>query len=146
MKTRQFHGVTSFILVFIALMIGLGVMFAASWLWGLIYLAVMALAPQAILRAYCAKCPCQAHCAHIFPGKAAKAFSRTPGPYTLLEIGIMVIAVALLVGLPQYWLWPYPTLFVTFWVLSGIAFIQIRAFVCKTCNNIYCPVRIKTQN
>lgn len=146
MKARQFHGVTSLSLVLIATLIALGVMFITSWLLGVIYLAVMALAPQAILRAYCAKCPCQAHCAHIIPGKAAMSFSRTPGPYTLSEIGIMSIAIVLLLGLPQYWLWSYPVLFATFWVLSGIAVIQIRVFICKTCNNIYCPVRIRIQN
>jgi hypothetical protein len=146
MKTQQFHGVTSFILMMIAMLIALVVMFMTSWLLGLIYLAVMALAPQVILRAYCAKCPCQARCAHIFPGKAAMAFSRTPGPYTLLETGSMMIAMLLLLGLPQYWLWQYPALFITFWGLSGVAIVQIRAFVCKTCNNIYCPVRVRTQN
>jgi len=87
MKTQQFHGVTSLIMVLIATLIGLVVMFMTSWLNWANLLAVMALAPQVILRAYCAKCPCQAHCAHIFPGKAALAFSRTPGPYTLLENG-----------------------------------------------------------
>ena len=146
MKTRQFHGITSLTLVLIATLMALVVMVMTSWVLGVIYLAMMVIAPQVVLRAYCAKCPCQARCAHIFPGKAAMAFSREPGPYTLLEIGAMMTALGLLMGLPQYWLWQYPALFITFWMLSGIAFVQIRAFVCRTCNNVYCPIRVRAQS
>ena len=143
MKTQQFHGITSLGLTFIANIIAVVAMFLTSWMLGVVYLAVMVIAPQAILRTYCAKCPCKAHCGHVFPGKAALAFQKEPGPYTPTELAILGITLLLLFGLPQFWLWQYPVLFVVFWVLSAIAFIQIRAFVCRTCDNVYCPIRVK---
>jgi hypothetical protein len=146
MNNPKFHGITSLALTFIAIIIALVVMVLTSWVLGVIYLAIMIIAPQAIPRTYCAKCPCKTHCAHVFPGKAAMAFAREPGSYTLTELTILGVALALLLGLPQFWLWQYPVLLITFWVLSAIAFIQIRAFVCKTCNNIYCPLRVRSDN
>ena len=145
MNTRKFHGITSLILTAIAALIALVVMSLNAWVLGGLYLAVMIVAPQAILRAYCAKCPCKTHCAHVFPGKAAFAYEREAGPYTPTELIIMIGSLGLLIGLPQFWLWQYPVLFVIYWVLSGIAFFQIRLTVCPSCNNVYCPVRIRTQ-
>ncbi len=77
----------------------------------------------------------------MFPGKAAQVFNREPGPYTLIELAAMILALALLIGLPQFWLWRYTGLFIAFWVLNGIALVQIRIVVCRTCGNIYCPMR-----
>lgn len=145
MNTRKFNGITSLILMAIAVLIGLVTITLNSWVWGGIYLAVIIIAPQAILRAYCAKCPCKAHCAHVFPGKAAMAHEREAGPYTPTELIIMIGSVGLLIGLPQFWLWQYPILFATYWILSGIAFFQIWLTICPSCNNVYCPVRARTQ-
>ena len=144
MKTQKFHGITSLALTSAAAIIGLVVMFMAGWLPGLAYLAVMIIVPQAILRTYCAKCPCKAHCGHVFPGKAAMAFAKEPGPYTPTEFAVLGLALVLLFGLPQFWLWSYPALFITFWILSGVAFFQIRLAICPSCNNVYCPVRVRS--
>jgi hypothetical protein len=146
MNTRKFNGITSLILIAIATLIALVVMSLNSWVWGALYLAIMIIAPQAILRTYCAKCPCKTHCAHVFPGKAAMAFKKDAGPYTPTELIIMIGSLGVLIGLPQFWLWQYPVLFVSYWILSGIAFIQIRLTVCPGCNNIYCPVRIRARH
>jgi len=145
MNARKFNGITSLILTGIAALIALVVMSLNSWIWAGIYLAIMVIAPQAVLRAYCAKCLCKAHCAHVFPGKAAMAYAREAGPYTPTELIILIVSLGLLIGLPQYWLWQYPVWFVTYWILSGIAFFQIRLTVCPGCNNVYCPVRIRAQ-
>ena len=143
MKTQNFHGITSLGLTSIATLIALVVMFLTSWQLGVIYLAVMIIAPQAILRTYCARCPCKAHCGHVFPGRAAMAFEKEPGPYTPAEMAILGLALLLLFGLPQFWLWSYPLLLAAFWVLTAIALVQIRAYVCKTCDHVYCPLRVK---
>jgi len=146
MNARKFNGITSLILTGIAALIALVVMSLTSWVLGGLYLAVMIIAPQAVLRSYCAKCPCKAHCAHVFPGKAAMAYARKAGPYTPTELIILIVSLGLLIGLPQYWLWQSPVWFVTYWILSGIAFFQIRLTVCPGCNNVYCPVRIRAQH
>ena len=146
MNTRKFNGITSLILTGIAALIALVAMSLNSWVLGGLYLAVMIIVPQAILRSYCAKCPCKAHCAHVFPGKAAMAFEKEAGPYTPAELIIMIVSLGLLIGLPQYWLWQYPVWFVIYWILSGIAFFQIRLAICPSCNNVYCPVRIRAQH
>ena len=75
----------------------------------------------------------------MFPGKAAQVFSREPGSCTLIEL--IALALASLIGLPQFWLWRYTGLFIAFGVLNGIALVQIRIVVCWTCGNIYCPTR-----
>lgn len=146
MNARKFNGVTSLILTGIAALIALVVMSLTSWVLGGLYLAVMIIAPQAILRSYCAKCPCKTHCAHVFPGKAVMAFEKEAGPYTPAELIIMIVSLGLLIGMPQYWLWQYPVWFVIYWILSGIAFFQIRLAICPSCNNVYCPVRIRAQH
>ena len=139
--TKQFHGITSLSLVAIAIIIAASVLFRTSLTLGIVYLAICAAAPLVVLYAYCAKCSCQAHCGHVFPDKAAQVFNREPGPYTLIELAAMILALALLIGLPQFWLWRYTGLFIAFWVLNGIALVQIRIVVCRTCGNIYCPMR-----
>jgi hypothetical protein len=90
MNARKFNGITSLILTGIAALIALVVMSLTSWVLGGLYLTFMIIAPQAILRSYCAKCPCKAHCAHVFPGKAAMAFEKEAGPYTPAKLIIMI--------------------------------------------------------
>ncbi|MCK4858342.1 MAG: hypothetical protein KAT58_10265 [candidate division Zixibacteria bacterium] len=137
----KFHGVTSLGLAAVATVIAAIAIFQTSWVFGIVYLVICAAAPGAILYAYCAKCPCKEHCAHVFPGKAAMAFDRKPGPYTTTEMAVLVLALLLLIGLPQFWLWRYTGWFIAFWALSGIALVQVRAVVCRTCDNVYCPLR-----
>jgi hypothetical protein len=144
MNNSKFHGITSLILFSISSLIALGVMVLNSWVWGVIYLAVLIFVPQVLLRAYCAKCPCKAHCGHVLPGKAAMKFEKD-GPYTVTDFLIMGISMLLLMGLPQFWLWQYPILFGTYWILTGIALVQIRLTMCPNCNNVYCPARVRTQ-
>ncbi|MBN1889640.1 MAG: hypothetical protein JW850_16710 [Thermoflexales bacterium] len=139
--TRQFHGVTSISLVGVATLIATVIVFRASWVLGVVYLLASGAAVFTILYAYCAKCPCQAHCAHVLPGKAAIRFGRNPGPYSRVEIGAMLAALVVILGFPQAWLWQYPLWFGVYWVLSLIAFVQIRIVVCRACANVYCPLR-----
>jgi hypothetical protein len=140
MKTR-FHGVTSLIFVGIAIVLAAVAIFQASLWLGIGYLLLCGLASFVVVYSYCAKCPCKAHCAHVLPGKAAMFFKRPSGPYSTAETLSMVTALALLIGPPQLVLWRSPALMVTFWILCGIAFAQIRIAVCRTCNNIYCPLK-----
>jgi hypothetical protein len=141
MLTERFHGITSIGLVLIATIIAAAAMFQTSWVLGIVYLVICVAAPGAIIYAYCAKCPCQAHCGHVFPGKVAMAFDRQPGPYTTAELAVLALALLSLIGLPQFWLWRYTGLFVAYWALNAVAFAQIRLVVCRACDNVYCPLR-----
>ncbi len=139
--TNRFHGVTSLGFVAIAVAIAAVPMFQASLTLGAVYLAICALGSGAIIYTYCAKCPCKAHCAHVLPGKAAMAFDRQPGPYTATEMTVMILALLTLVGFPQFWLWQYRGLFIAYWLLFAIALVQVRAVVCRNCDNVYCPLK-----
>jgi hypothetical protein len=140
MRSR-FYGIISIGLVLVATVIAIVAMFRTSLALGVVYLVVCAVAPGVILYAYCAKCPCRMSCGHVFPGRLATIFgNRQPGPYTTVELIALVLALLLLLGLPQVWLWHYTGLFVAFWVLNAIALVLIPAFVCRACDNAYCPV------
>jgi hypothetical protein len=140
--SERVHGLLSLGLTGIGIAIAAVVAFAqAAWL-GLGYLALCGVAAVGILYAYCARCTCRAHCAHVIPGKLAGRFRRQKtGPYTPLEIAVVAAALLLLVGLPLTWLWRYPWLLVIFGALMAIAFFEIRLTVCRGCENVLCPMR-----
>lgn len=138
--SNRFHGVTSLVWAGIALAIGVVAVFWVSRGWGFVYLGVLGLGSQVVLRAYCAKCPAKAYCAHVLPGKAVQNINRRPGPYTPAEIGATMAALALIVGFPQFWLWRYPGALIAFWVLMAVALVQILTNICRKCPNTYCPI------
>ena len=146
MTKSQFYGVTSLILVGIAIVLGVVAIFQASLWLGIGYLLLSGIAAYVVIYAYCAKCPSKAQCAHVLPGKAALAIQRKPGPYSTAETLSMVTALLLLLGLPQLVLWKNPLLLVSFWVLCGIAVTQIRSVVCLACRNVYCPLKQTKRN
>ena len=136
----QLHGITSLGLVLAAIVLAAVVMFQVSWALGVVYLVICVAALLVILYAYCAKCICRTHCGHVFPGKASMVFkNRQPGPYTTVEMAVTGLALLLLIGLPQAWLFRYTGSFIAFWVMTAIAVIQIRTIVCRACDNIHCP-------
>jgi hypothetical protein len=138
----QLHGITSLGFVGIATLIAAVTMFQISLPLGGAYLLICGIASPVILYAFCAKCPCQAHCGHVFPGRVAKVFKRRPAsPYTAGEVTMTGMMLLLLVGLPQFWLWQSPWILVAFWGLYAIALVQIRTVVCRACDNIYCPAK-----
>ena len=141
METR-FHGITSLALVLAAIVLAAAGMFRTSWALGFVYVAICAAASIAILYAYCAKCTCRRHCGHVFPGKIVMIFkSRPSGPYTAVELMATGLALLLLIGFPQAWLWKYTALLIAFWVMITLAVVQILTFVCRACDNRYCPAR-----
>jgi hypothetical protein len=137
---NQIHGLISISLVLIAVAFGATAMFLSAPLLGLAYLVTVALALGVVLYAYCAKCADRARCGHVLPGKIVTAFTnRQTEPYTSFELILVGVALLLLLGLPQPWLWRFPGLLAAFWVLTAIALLQIRAVVCRACNNKNCP-------
>jgi hypothetical protein len=141
MSKQRLHGVVSLGLVGVSIGIALVVMFRAAWGWGVLYVAISAASGYGIVYAYCAKCPCKVRCGHVLPGKAAQRFKRQPGPYTATDNMILVLGLIGVIALPQIWLWRDPALFGVFWLLTGIALVDILRVVCRACNNIYCPLQ-----
>jgi hypothetical protein len=140
--SARFHGVTSISLVGIAIVIAAVVMFQVSWLLGVLYLVGCLVAPLGIVCAFCAKRPCRTHCAHVVFGKLAVALTnRQPGPYTPAEIALVGLGLLWLLGVPQIWLWRTPIWLIGFWMLNAIAVLQIRLAVCRSCENVHCPIK-----
>ena len=141
MSTR-FHGIMSISLVAISILIAIVTVFQATPALGLVYLIGCAVAPLGIVYAFCAKCPCRTHCAHVLFGKLAMALThRQPGPYTPVEMSAVALALLWLLGVPQFWLWQTPLWLALFWLLNAVAVIQIRIAVCPACDNACCPLR-----
>lgn len=139
----RFHGGMSITLVAAAMLLAAVVLFAEAWALGLVYLAVLVAGMAAILYAYCAKCACKRHCAHVVIGKLASRIDRAPGPYTRAEMLAVALAGLAMVALPQPWLIRLPGALVVFWVLVGIGVAQVRTFVCRSCTNAHCPLRVR---
>jgi hypothetical protein len=146
MVSTRFYGLVSIGMAAMAILVAVVTGFQVSLLLGIIYLVGCVLAPLGIVYAFCAKCPCRTHCAHVVFGKLAVAFTnRQPGPYTSAEIAAVGLALLWLLGLPQVWLWRTPLWFVAFWLLNAVAVAQIRLAVCPACDNVYCPLRAGSQ-
>ncbi len=143
--SRKFHGVSSVALAGLAIVLAAVALFRFSWVVGAIYLAGLAIGALLILWSYCAKCAGKDDCAHVLPGWVAAKFNRPAGPYTTVEFRMISLGLALLLVLPQIWLWRSPGLLVAFWLLLGIAFLQIRRNICCNCGNVNCPMRIPVQ-
>jgi hypothetical protein len=140
--SARFHGIVSIGLVGTSVLVAVVTVFQASALLGVVYLIGCAVAPLGIVYAFCAKCPCRRHCAHVVFGKLAVALTnRQAGPYTVAELAIVVLALLWLLGLPQVWLWRTPVWLIVFWVLNAVAVLQIRLAVCPACENARCPLR-----
>jgi hypothetical protein len=117
--------------------------FRISTLLGVIYLGICVGSTGAVLVGFCAKCPCKENCAHLIPGVVARVFERRSSPYTPPELIVVVLALSLLIGAPQSWLWRFPAYWVASLVLNAAAFVQIRLVSCRTCDNVNCPLRIE---
>ena len=137
----ELPGLTSIGLLAVAIVLATVGAFMTWWVLAVLYVAICAVCLAGILYVFCAKCPCQAHCGHVIPGKLAALVGREPGPYSELENAVVAGALLLLLGLPQVWLWRNLALAATFWVFVAIAILEIRMFVCRACDNAFCPAK-----
>ncbi|MCJ7771947.1 MAG: hypothetical protein MUP22_02315, partial [Desulfobacterales bacterium] len=77
----------------------------------------------------------------VLPGKLTALFpSRESEKYSALDILATIIALALIIFFPQYWLWKHKLLLFVFWLILVIATLEILLFVCKECKNENCPI------
>ncbi len=142
-----FHGVFSLVLIVISIVIGIVAISFTSVVQALIYIAITIFAFGCVVYFYCLKCPCRLDsCGHVLPGKLTSLFPKRPSDtYLALDILATVIALAIIIFFPQYWLWKYKILFLVFWLLLLIGTAEILLFVCKECKNAKCPVNPKSK-
>lgn len=141
MNQSRFHGITSLILMGIAVALGAVSIFRASPWLALGYGILGAIASFGVVFAYCAKCPARENCAHILPGRAARLFRRKEAPYAPWEYAAVAAGLAVILIGPQPFLLRDPPFLAAFWALCTLAVIQIRAKVCRACANENCPLR-----
>ncbi|MBI9052061.1 MAG: hypothetical protein JEZ00_21785 [Anaerolineaceae bacterium] len=139
MKTKH-HGILSLSFVGMAIAIAGYTAARLNILLLIGYLVFSLLAFITVITAYCSKCPCKTHCAHVLPGLLAGRIDRQPGPYTKLELTLLLLAIAILLILPNVWLWHFLHWMVIYWLVAIIAIIEIRQYVCKPCGNVFCPL------
>jgi hypothetical protein len=140
--SSRVHGVLSTVLIGVAVAVAAVVLFGITPGLGAGYLALSAAGMLCIVYAFCAKCPCKVRCGHVLPGLIARLFPRQPGPYARWEIALMLVGLVLIVGLPLFWLWQNVAALVVFVVLNIFAVWDITRFVCRACDNIYCPMKL----
>ncbi len=144
---RDLFGITSLIFVMTALFVADIELLEKHIFAGILYSLIIVVATDLLLFTFCLKCPCKSNCGHIIPGRLAMHFkSRKTGPYTKTDNIIVSSSLVSLIIFPQFWLWKNWGLFIVFWILLIIGFIQIRKVICRSCGNIYCPANADFKN
>lgn len=138
---RNTIGAISLGAVALALAAAVQSLFQESILLGAAYLLLASLAVPVVLFAFCAKCPDRSNCGHNLPGKAAVALfaDRKCSAYTTGDWALTGAGLAILLLLPQIWLWKHPVAFAFFWLVMIAAGTGITTRLCPSCRNTHCP-------
>jgi hypothetical protein len=139
---NRFWGIKSIAFSGAGLLIALINLFFYSSLKAYIYLSMLIILPLLIVYFYCTKCLCDGKtCAHYLLGKLSEFLpDRTKSKYNILDYSIVAISVLLILAFPQIELFRNKALFILFWILEGVAFVEINLFVCKNCKNKKCLI------
>ena len=89
---------------------------------------------------YCSKCVCRESCNHLIMGWISQKLSKKKyGSYTTKELifGVILPLLPILI-IPQFYLFQNVFYLVLYWVLFGIAALEIKFYVCKACRNTKC--------
>jgi hypothetical protein len=146
-KMNKAHGIISIVLVFITQVIALTVLFLESTILGLGYSFLFILSSLAIVYFYCTKCPIRlSGCMHVVIGPVTQVFpERKQESYSKLDYSVVIIALGVMILLPQVWLWRFPEAAAAFWIALAAAGIQINRFICNRCDNTLCIACRKKQ-
>lgn len=144
---RDLYGITSLIFILTALIVADIDLLEEHMVAGIFYSIIIIVATGLLLFTFCMKCPCKNHCGHLIPGRIAMHFkTRKTGPYTNTDNIIVSLSLLSLIVFPQLWLWENRGLFLIFWIILIIGIIQIRSVVCRSCENVYCPLNAKIKD
>lgn len=138
---NKIHGVFSLIIASTAILISAYFISKSSIALGTAFIILCGIIAVAILRLFCAKCPSRNNCGHVLPGLALKKLFKNvkPGPYSFVDISIFLFSVAIVVIIPQFWLYKNMPVFIVYWAMIIIAGIDIKFAVCTQCENGFCP-------
>jgi hypothetical protein len=139
--SKQTLGVLTLGMVGLALGVAIYALVRISLLWSLIYLVGFVVGGYFVITRYCAKCACKECCPHVVTGWLARKIDRQPGAYTRSELTGMIVSLLVMLIPPVIWLIGQPLLLAIFLGLVAIAAAMIWAWLCKTCANLYCPIR-----
>lgn len=140
-KKGNIHGIISFVILELTIVISIYVIAMKSLLFAAIYFIGSILAGGLILFLFCSKCTAKNNCSHVYPGQLAKLFpDNSDKKYKITDYIGTGIAVIFILLVPQIWLWSHKIFFIAFWLLIIIATLQINKFVCGKCKNTNCAL------
>ena len=137
-------GLSSILLLFVALGIADYQLFTVSTLLGVIYLLCTPIVFLNLLYLYCRKCPHVKNgtCRHVLFGWVVKKLFKPlePAQYKVKEVILALLPLVIYVVFPLYWLFQNRSLFIAFWILMLIAVMIVRTGVCTSCKNTHCKM------
>lgn len=111
--------------------------------WTIVYLVLAVAASVLLLKFFCSRCPHytreEKRLKCIFFWEMPKFFPSRPGPLTFADKAASILAAALLLGFPLYWLVQEPGLFIVFALSTAGFAAAIRRNECKQCIYFECP-------
>ena len=136
----RLHGIMSILFIIAAFILGCYHICTTSYVFGLIYVGIFLTTYFFILTLFCSKCPADIKtCPHFLQGALKKLFPvKKEGDYTKFDYGVILAGFFAIALFPQYWLKDSLILFIIFWIVLIVSFIQIRMFVCAGCCNKKC--------
>ena len=145
-KNVNIYGIISLLLMLDAIAVALVSIGQQSMLMAGVYLFLFVLAIIIIAITYCTKCICRGNCNHLIIGwLSMKLSEQRLGKYSTNDLIFGVVLPFLpVVIIPQFYLYQNIFYLILFWLLIGIAALEINFYVCKGCKNIKCAM-CKTQ-
>ncbi len=131
------------LLIFDASTVALVSIAQESMIMAAIYLLLFMASFVIISISYCSKCSCRENCNHLIMGWISQKLSKKKyGAYTKKEIvfGVVLPLIPTLL-IPQFYLYHNTLYLVLYWLLFGIAGLEIYFYVCKGCKNTKCLMR-----
>ena len=134
------HGIISLLLILDATAVATISIAQQSALMAGIYLFLFFASLVIISITYCAKCNCRGNCNHLIMGWVSKKLSKKRyGGYTTKDIifGVLVPFLPTMI-IPQFYLYHNLLYLLLYWVLFGLAALEINFYVCRSCRNSKC--------
>jgi len=139
-KIINIHGIISMLLIFDATVVALISIGKQSLLMAAIYFLLFLAFLVIVSILYCSKCACRDNCNHLIMGWISQMFSKKKyGNYTTKEIILgVVLPICPILIIPQFYLYHNIFYMVLYWMLFGLAAVEINLFVCRGCKNTKC--------
>ena len=112
--------------------------------WAITYVIAGICLVALIYRFQCTHCPHytadtkRTKC--MFLWGVPKFFRARPGPLNFFEKAVPVVAGAIWVFFPLYWLFLEPTLFILYWLSVIVLFLTLYRYECSRCIYFHCSM------